>query len=145
MPSEEEWIRVHAELMAKLMMPCKLRFIYNEKYVANEKTPQLRKILGQHVWQDMGDYDDTNIRMCHISIDPDIDWRVPEHLILHEAAHHEADLFDEYHGHNERWAKILMGMYEATGVALPESTRFDTFAELAGIAHKEFQSGTEKA
>src|SRR5271154_1382321 len=138
MTSKEEWQRVFDDLMAKLHMPCKLQFISNEKCL-------FRRILGQHVWQDMGDYGDTNIRVCHISIDPDIDWRMPEHLILHEAAHHEADLFDEYHGHNERWAKILMGMYEATGVALPESTRFDTFAELAGIAHKEFQSGTEKA
>jgi len=142
MPSEEEWIRVHAELMRKLHMPCKLRFIPNEVKLHEGKKTQ---VLGQHVWEDVGIYGDTDIRICHINVNPDVDWRMPEHLLLHEAAHHEADLFDQWHGHNEHWAKILMGMYEITGVALPESTRFDTFAKLAGIVRREFKSDTEKA
>lgn len=143
MPTREEWQRVFDDLMAKLRLPCKLRFISNEKYIHPDLSH--RRVLGQHDWEDMGDYGGTNIRVCHINIDPDVDWRVPEHLILHEAAHHEADLFDEYHGHGEHWAKILIGLYEATGTALPESTRFDAFAKLAGIVRRDFVSATEKA
>lgn len=130
MPTRKEWKVVHADLMARLNLPCKLRFYSGLK--------RGRKVLGQHVWQDVGDYSGTHIRVCHINIDPAVDWKVPEHLILHEAAHHEADLFDEYHGHNEHWAKILFNMYEKTGITLPYSTGFETFARIARIEHKVF-------
>lgn len=130
MPTRAEWKKAHADLMAKLQLPCKLRFYSGLK--------RGRQVLGQHVWQDMGNYSGTSIRVCHINIDPDVEWKVPEHLLLHEAAHHEADLFDEWHGHNEHWARILHGMYERAGVALPFSTGFEEFARIAGIEHKVF-------
>jgi hypothetical protein len=131
MLTREEWTKVHADLMAKLRLPCRLRFITNE-------TKHGRTIVGQHEWEDVGEYGGTDIRVCYMNINPDMDWRVPEHLILHEAAHHRADLFDEWHGHNEHWAKILCDMYEESGVALPQTTSFIEFAKLAGIVRKNF-------
>jgi hypothetical protein len=62
---------------------------------------------------------------------------------LHEAAHHRADLYDEWHGHGERWAKILLDMYEEAGVALPYSTGFEEFARIAGIVHKTFKESPQ--
>jgi hypothetical protein len=136
MITEEEWIRVHSALMAKLGLPCQLRFITSTvKYG--------RKVLGQHVWEPVGEYGGTGIRICHINIDPNVDWHTPEHLLLHEAAHHRADLYDEWHGHNEHWAKILHSMYEETGVALPHSTGFEEFAQIAGIVHKVFKADSK--
>ena len=117
--------------MAKLRLPCKLRFV-------TDKVKLGKKVLGQHVWRDVGDFGGEGIRLCYMRVDPNVDWRVPEHLILHEAAHHEADLFDEWHGHNEHWARILHEMYERAGVTLPQSTGFENFAQIAGIEHKVF-------
>src|SRR5271163_116808 len=112
MPTQEEWIRIHADLMVQLRMPCKLQFS-SEPFV------------GQHVLEDDG--------TCHIDINPDADFRVPAHLILHEAAHCRANDFDVYHGHDDDWAKILCSMYTETGTPLPETTSFIAFAKHAGI------------
>jgi hypothetical protein len=128
----ERWTRIHADLMDKLGLPCRLEFVTG-------KVKYGREVLGQHVWTPVGDYGDTSIRTCHININPEVNWRVPEHLILHEAAHHRADLYDEWHGHSEHWAKILFNMYEETGVVLPQSTAFVEFAKIAGIEHRIFK------
>ena len=117
MPTREEWKVVHADLMAKLHLPCELRFNRNVK-------------IGQHTSEDDG--------TCHIDINPDVDFRVPEHLILHEGAHHRANEFDEYHGHDELWAGILCKMYREAEVPLPQTTSFFAFAKAAGIERKNF-------
>jgi len=125
MPTREEWRRVHADLMAKLRLPCKLRFATRVK-------------VGQHIWHDLDDGNFDPHKSCSIDINPEVDFYVPAHLILHEGAHHRADLNDEYHGHDEMWAGILCRMYEETGIALPYSTGFEAFALTAGIKHKVF-------
>lgn len=117
MPTKEEWSRVHAELTAKLNLPCELRF-----------NPDVK--IGRHSVEDDG--------TCRIEINPEVDFRVPEHLILHEGAHHRAHEFDEYHGHDEMWAAILCKMYREAGIALPQTTSFFAFAKAAGIERKNF-------
>lgn len=117
MPNKETWIRVHADLMTKLHLPCELRLTRDVK-------------IGQHIVEDDG--------TCHIDINPDVDFRGPEHLILHEGAHcrSNADPDGLWHGHDEHWAKILCQMYREAGVTLPETTGFQAFAEAAGIIHR---------
>jgi hypothetical protein len=135
MPSKEEWIKIHAELMAKLGLPCKLEFSSEPK-------------VGSHSFED----DHT----CVLRVNLAADFRVPEHLILHEAAHHRVcenlvfvDLNDaEYEQHYchlysgehcDHWAKVLCDMYEETGTPLPSTTSFCSFAKLAGITRKNFE------
>jgi hypothetical protein len=108
--------------MAKLHLPCLLGFSTRVK-------------VGQHVFLED---DDCRPYGCIIRVNPEVDFRVPEHLILHEAAHHRASAQDEYHGHDEVWARVLCQIYEETGVALPYSTGFEQFALAAGIKHKVF-------
>jgi hypothetical protein len=102
--------------------------------------------IGQHVFEDDG---------CVITVNPEFDFTVPVHLMLHEAAHHRTYVGAARHltddpfvdlccsgwsgGHCEHWAKILVGMYKETGIALPYSTGFGHFAEAAGIKHKIFE------
>jgi hypothetical protein len=134
MPTIEEWTRVHTELMDKLHLPCKLAFSTDVK-------------IGQHHF----DGDD-----CWITVNPEIDFSVPEHLLLHEAAHHRACKIaaaygDNRHccwgwsgGHCEHWAKILVSMYYELNFKLPYSTGFQIFAEVAGIKHKMFEQHGKK-
>jgi hypothetical protein len=117
MPTKEEWEVVYADLMAKLHLPCELRF-----------SSKVR--IGQHIHEDDG--------TCHIDINPDVDFRCPEHLILHEGAHHRAYDEDVWHGHDELWAGILVAMYREAGVPLPQTTSFFAFAKAAGIERKNF-------
>jgi hypothetical protein len=123
MPTREEWEVVYADLKRRLAVPCVLRFSTHVK-------------IGQHVTDDEG--------CCTIFINPEVDFHVPEHLILHEMAHHRANAFDEYHGHDELWAGVLCRMYEETGIALPYSTGFEAFALIAGIKHKHFEAVTSE-
>jgi hypothetical protein len=133
MPTREEWRAVHAVLMTKLGLPCKIKFTDFG--------------IGRHDWDD-------NQNECFISINPTkADFRVPEHLILHEAAHHRAiepflngDRPDikpcgEYGGHCSHchhWAHILCDIYREVGIALPYSTGFEEFARASGIKFKLF-------
>jgi hypothetical protein len=117
MPTRKEWEVVHADLMARLHLPCKLRFSTKVK-------------IGQHEARDDGS--------CRITVNPEVDFRVPEHLILHEAAHHRAYDIDAWHGHDELWANVLCDIYRETGVPLPQTTSFFAFAKAAGIERKNF-------
>jgi hypothetical protein len=145
MPTKEEWSRVHADLMAKLNLPCMLHFSNDVK-------------VARHTWDDDEITDRGDRRKeCFITINPQVDFRVPEHLILHEAAHHrnmEPFLDDVPEdrwcctgwagGHCEHWARTLVAMYAELGIALPYSTMFEHFAKLAGIKHKVFEPITVK-
>jgi hypothetical protein len=137
MPTRVEWEKVHADLMAQLRLPCKLEFSTRVK-------------VGQHVWRSEPEcWGELNV--CYITVNPEVDFRNPEHLILHEGAHHraiepylDAELDGQCHhtgwnGHCEHWAQILCDMYKETGYKLPYSTSFETFAEIAGIKHKLFE------
>jgi hypothetical protein len=133
MPTIKEWTELHADLMQRLHLPCELNFSTDVK-------------VAQHRFDD----DDT----CVITINPEVDFKVPVHLILHEAAHHRAYVRAFRHltdntfvdlccsgwtgGHCEHWAKILIGMYAEMGIALPYSTSFIAFAKLAGIVRKNY-------
>ena len=122
MPTKEEWRQVFTRLAAKLNLPCELKFDRRVK-------------VGQHYVADDG--------TCRITINPNVDFRVPEHLILHEGAHCRAMEFDEYHGHDDMWAGILCKMYEESGVPLPQTTSFVSFAKAAGIERKNFATEGE--
>jgi len=144
MPTIGDWKRVHADLMEKLRLPCKLRF--------SSET----KVIGRHILEDGGKLDGVRIVNCCIEVNPEADFRVPEHLILHEAAHHRNmaaindDDFDVCdgpgkrgccfapNGHCKHWAKALCDMYQETGTPLPQTTSFVEFANMAGIARKNF-------
>lgn len=146
-PAKKEWKLVHADVIGRLGLPCKLRFSTDVK-------------IGQHSFEEGGS--------CAITVNPDFDFRQPEHLILHEAAHHKAmahllDInFDRkvrlmWHGkdytcctgliggHCEHWARILTDMYAETGYALPEGTQFKTFAEVANIIHRKYKETADDA
>lgn len=125
MPTYDEWKRVFTDLKAKLNLPCRLRMKEDVK-------------IGRHLVQDWDLDDGTEAHVCYIDINPDVDFRVPEHLILHEAAHCRANAFDEYHGHDEMWAEILLRMYREADIALPQTTSFLAFAKVAGIERKNF-------
>jgi hypothetical protein len=121
-PSKQEWIKIHAALTAKLRVPCRLKFSHDHR-------------VGFHRWDFVG---------CSIHVNPDADFRVPEHLILHEAAHHRAgDLHDSY-SHDAAWARVLLGMYRETGIALPHTTGFEEFARAAGIVCKVFDPNEDR-
>lgn len=122
MPTREEWEKVHADLMARLRLPCTLRF-----------TTKIR--IGQHIREDSYEFWGSQ-RRCYIDVNLEADFHVPAHLILHEGAHHRADASDDYHGHDMMWAHTLLAMYEETGIALPQSTAFESFAKVAGIRHR---------
>ena len=134
MPTTKEWENSYSDLMATLRLPCKLRFSSNVK-------------IGAHEFEDDGS--------CWITVNPEVDFRVPEHLILHEAAHHTAaknllthddddDGFIDLRccmgpfGHCQHWAKVLCGMYAETETQLPQTTSFTEFASAAGIERKNF-------
>jgi hypothetical protein len=119
--------------MGKLNLPCRL-----------ELTSRVK--VGEHNW-------DWDLKTCYIAINPVADFRVPAHLILHEAAHHRAikpflneDRPDitpcgEYGGrcgHCHHWAQILCDIYREVEIALPYSTGFENFARVAGIKYKLF-------
>ena len=125
MPTKEEWKRVHAELMAKLHLPCKLVFSTGVR-------------IGQHSFECWPDN-------CRMTINPEVEFLVPEHLILHEAAHHRAAPMENAHccsycdAHCEHWAHVLLNMYREIDFPLPHSTGFEKFAEAAGIKFKIFE------
>jgi hypothetical protein len=143
MPTRQEWERAHADLMAKLVLPCKLRF--------TDETP-----CGMHDWED-------DLSECWIAVNPQANFRMPEHLIIHEAAHHRViapymvgcfSRYDAQHavvnsgkcahswskGHCMHWAWALRDMYKETGIALPHTTGFEEFARAAGIVHKKWSA-----
>jgi hypothetical protein len=90
-------------------------------------------------------------------VNPTVAFKVPEHLILHEAAHHiiisgeycqcgekfavviGSHVFGDIH-HCEHWAKTLLDIYRKTGTPLPFGTQFELFAKVAGI-HLTTQEG----
>lgn len=156
MHTKQEWAEIYDELQGKLHVPCVLKFSTKVK-------------IGRHQFNDDG--------TCSITINPEIDFRRPEHLILHEMAHHRntapyaermqqvqrvleaidnvADidsLMDTkfscctgFWGHCEHWATMLVEMYKEAGVILPLSTRFEKFAEVAGIICKAFEEEKEQS
>lgn len=128
MYSKEQWLDLHEDLMKRLGLPCELRFS--------------KRGRGRHKVQG---------KKCFIEVNSDVDWQRPEHLILHEAAHHihyERDCscstapfltMQDLSGHCEHWARVLTGVYVKTGYALPEGTQFENFAKVAGILHREYK------
>src|SRR5271157_3981779 len=129
MTTIEEWTAIHADLMRKLRLPCGLVFSTDVR-------------IAQHRFDE---------GTCCITINPEVDFKVPEHVILHEAAHHRntahfilEDVYDEERwcctgwtgGHCKHWARVLCGIYAETEIALPYSTSFKLFAAMAGIKHK---------
>lgn len=128
MPTRAQWKSVHTDLMKRLGLPCKLRFSAKVK-------------IGQHIFVE----DRKTLPIywaCHLDINPTVDFSNPEHLILHEAAHHRhfhsPEEFCPCPGiisHCKHWAKILCDMYEETGITLPHGTGFHAFAKVARIKH----------
>ena len=134
MPTIKEWTVIHADLMQRLHLPCRLNFSTNVSRFAS------------HSFDDYG--------TCTITINLEADFRVPHHLILHEAAHHRVcapyvgsedleileSIWCHYglDGHCEHWAQTLCDMYRETGIPLPQTTSFIEFAKAAGIVRKNF-------
>jgi hypothetical protein len=122
----QRWRDAHERVMRRCGLPCKLRI-----------TPDVK--IGRHRTEDDG---------CVIEVNDYLDFDTPEHLILHEAAHHEArerdECFDSAEavtcvlGHCKHWARTLCEMYDRVGVDLPEGTKFEAFAKEAGILHREY-------
>lgn len=123
------WERMHAEFGVRLGCPCGLQF--------SEEV-----ITANHRFEDDG--------TCLITINPTLDFQRPEHLVLHEFAHHRA-LVPYFHqgdmeidheccldGHCEHWAQTLVDMYRETSTEFPFSTMFESFATLAEVKHKAF-------
>lgn len=139
MPTKGQWEKIYADLAKRLRLPCRLRFTDNPD------------IIGRHVLEDGGKIDGVRTTICYIDVNLANDWRVPEHLLLHEAAHHRMiEAFDWnyeveqaherscWHGHCEHWARALCEMYAETGISLPRTTSFEEFAKAAGIEHRRF-------
>jgi len=120
MPTETQWHEVFNDLKMKLNLPCRL-------WLAHQYCGIPVKI-GMHTVDADGS--------CLIIVNPEIDFKGPQHLILHEGAHCRCMDFDAWHGHDERWAEVLCQMYREAKVALPESTGFEAFAIAAGIRHR---------
>ena len=80
----------------------------------------------------------TDREKCQFVVNPKVAFLVPDHLILHEAAHHIA-MAKEWNshwadsGHCAHWANILLEIYHKTGVKLPRGTQFENFAKIANI------------
>jgi hypothetical protein len=119
MPTKEEWIKVHADLMEKLRLPCKLRFSTHVN-------------IGQHEFVIATGWH--KIDICRIKINPEVNFQVPAHLILHEAAHHRELCCGDFHC--EHWAQTLRDMYWETRTPLPQTTGFKEFAKVAGIVFR---------
>lgn len=127
MPTRKEWARVHADLMEKLKLPCGLRFSADVRIAEHGIVEAVSH--GVH------------IVTCRITINPKADFRVPEHLILHEAAHHRSTCYTDWEcgdPHCDHWAKILCDMYRETETPLPQTTGFFWFAKAAGIVRENF-------
>jgi hypothetical protein len=106
-------VQLHADIMQKLGLSCRL--VFDDRFK-----------IGGHAFDDeLG---------CVMHVNPAVEFQRPEHLILHEAAHHLTDS-----GHSVEWAETLCGIYRKTGYALPYSTGFENFAIAAGIKHKIFE------
>lgn len=128
-----QWVAVFFDYKKRLGMPCFLSF--NEDIA-----------VANHRFDDEG--------TCMITINPTVDFRRPEHLILHEFAHHRIcaahvnsdaylDPNIECHfgwgdGHCEHWAQTLCDMYRETDTDLPFTTSFAFFAKAAGIRRQNF-------
>lgn len=122
----QRWRDAHERVMRRCGLPCAL-----------EITPDVK--IGQHRAEGGG---------CVIRVNDSLDFETPEHLILHEAAHHaagekdecfdSAEAYDCVFGHCKHWAATLCGLYELAGVELPEGTKFEAFAKEAGILHREY-------
>jgi hypothetical protein len=139
----EVWERIHAEYGKYLGCPCRLQFSEDV-------------ITASHRFDD--DFG------CVITVNPTLEFLRPEHLILHEFAHHrnitpiielhgdeEEGTLDMlsvesdqrscciYGGHCEHWAQTLLDMYRETSTKLPYTTMFEKFAEVAKIKFKVFE------
>lgn len=68
---------------------------------------------------------------CAILINPEVKIWCPEHLILHEGAHHGQPKHEAAHG--PKWARRLIELYAITDTPLPHSTKHEWFRRLAGL------------
>jgi hypothetical protein len=135
--TEQEWREVYNRYKKLLGLPCALAF-------------------GTHVKTAEHRHDDYGT--CMVTINPEVDFKRPEHLILHEFAHHRtlSGVMPKYlehgvvpeereccfgwtGGHCWHWAADLCDMYRETGTELPYSTMFESFANLAGIKYSIFE------
>lgn len=136
----EEWQRIHADIMGKLDLPCKLEWSRRTK-------------VGAHVFRD-----DHSPWTCALKVNPDGNFFVPAHLILHEAAHHRNIIkkFGEEldfdlsplesqcclggwsSGHCPHWAAELVECYRICDIELPQSTQFHEFAKAANIEWRPY-------
>jgi len=128
----QRWRDAHERIMRRLSLPCGL-----------ELTPDVK--IGQH-WTEAHEVD--HEAKCVIRVNDSLDFDTPEHLILHEAAHHVSrgrdDCYDSEEaltcafGHCKHWARTLCDLYERAHVELPQGTKFEAFAKEAGILHREY-------
>ena len=100
------------ELLGRVQLPCNVVF---SKYDIH--------VIGRHVALKSG--------RCYLVINSYADISVPEHIILHEAAHHGGKSGEKSHG--PEWANRLLRMYEETGISLPGSTKHESFAKLCNL------------
>jgi hypothetical protein len=96
-------------ILQRLKLPCQVRFAdEGENYTA------------KHLLMKKGN--------CYILINACTAISRPEHIILHEAAHHGQRRSRQSHGPS--WAKKLLSLYQQAGIRLPRTTRFKAFARL---------------
>jgi len=136
----EEWHRIHAEIMDKLDLSCKLEWSSHTK-------------VGAHVFRD-----ESSPCTCAIKVNPEGNFFAPQHLIMHEAAHHR-NIINKFgvelnfdlspieqqcclggwsSGHCPHWAAELVECYRICDMELPRSTQFHEFAKAAHIEWKPF-------
>lgn len=104
--------RLGQEILRKANLPCRLGFAEND---TGAEARHMRLKNGR----------------CYVVINSRADICVPEHIILHEAAHHQGSSGEQSHG--REWAERLCLLYQKTGIPLPSSTRFESFAKLCNI------------
>jgi len=102
-----------SEILRRTRLPCKLVFSENDIH-AEARHVQLKG------------------RCCYVIINSHASISVPEHIILHEAAHHGQKSGKESHG--PEWANRLLQLYKQTGISLPRATKFESFAKLCDLA-----------
>jgi hypothetical protein len=115
-PLKEKELRIASlanEILGRAQLPCKVVF---SKYDT--------RVNASHVWFKSG--------RCYLVINSYADIGVPQHVILHEAAHHGQKSGKESHG--PEWANRLLQLYKQTGISLPSATKFESFAKLCDLA-----------
>ncbi len=109
-PKQEQILSLGMALLKKAGLPC---------YITFGKS----KAVARHIRLKRGG--------CVILVDSGASISAPQHIILHEAAHHDEDKRERPHGH--KWARRLLRLYKVTNTPLPRSTKFESFRKLANL------------